>query len=310
MANSPILIELPSGLDNLTAKLFAISTQLGDANPVNDEAFDNLTGPDALNEYTNREGLYYTYVDEALAGWHYLLVEDADDNSTVATGWVYLTDTTNYHYVQFDVPSSDASPTSVANAEYYNIVTRSTADNNALFFEWPDTGRTITSKVSFNGGPYGSVSGNISEVRAEGSGFLYQLSFSSADRANVGVSEYELTDGITTRYLPLATDSGGSNGGAGLYQLNISVRNITGDVLQGARVNVDSTTLTQTSNSLGQIVFNLDSGAYVITCSPPAGYDTPSSQVANIVTADQSMVFVLTPTDPDAGGDGCTVPWI
>jgi hypothetical protein len=170
MANTPVLVELPVGLDNITVKLFRISTLTGDANPLNDDVFDNTSGPDSVLEYTNRDGLYYTYIDEALTGWHYALFEDADDSSVVASGWVYLTDTENYHYVTFDSPSSDAAPSvgtfsaGGSGGTYYNIVTRSSADNNPVFFEWPDTGRVITGRKSPNGGPYTSVSGSITEV--------------------------------------------------------------------------------------------------------------------------------------------------
>ncbi len=311
MANSPILVELPSGLDNITVKLFAISTALGDANPINDSQYDNTSGPDSVVEYSNRVGLYATYVDESLTGWFYALFEDTDDYSTVASGWVYLTDTSNYHYVQFDVPTSDSAPSSstgtASSGQYYNIVSRGSADNNPVHFEWPETGRTVTARVSFNGGPYASVTGNVSEVRAEGTSFLYQLSYAQADRATVGVAEYELTDGITTRYLPLATDSGGSNGGEGLFQLTVTVRDVSNNALQGARINVDGTTLTQTSNSLGQCVFNLDSGVYLLECSPPAGYDTPLGNVVTITSSDTLSIFSLTPTSDD---DTTCVPWI
>jgi len=313
MANTPVLVELPSGLDNILVKLYRISVIDGDANVLNDEVYDNTSGPDAVTEYTNKEGLYYTYIDEPLAGWHYAKYEDGDDGSIVATGWVYMTDTVNYHYTQFDVPVSDESPAAQGRAatsasEYYNIVTRSSADNNPVFFEWPDTGRVITGRKSINGGPYTSIAGSITEIRPEGSVFLYQLSYDAADRATVGVAEYELTDGLTTRFLPLSVDTGGSNGGSGLYQLTVTVTDLSANSLQGARINIDGTTLTQTTGVGGTAVFNVDSGVYLLTVSPPAGYDTPVSQTVTVSNADTSSSFTLTETG--GGGGDCDIPWI
>jgi len=312
MANTPVLVELPDGLDNILVKLYRISVTDGDANVLNDEIYDNTSGPDAVTEYSNKEGLYYTYIDEPLSGWHYAKFEDGDDGSIVATGWVYMTDTVNYHYVQFDVPASDASPQAQARAlssgaDYYNIVTRSSADNNPVFFEWPDTGRVITGRKSPNGGPYSSLAGAISEVRPEGSVYLYQIAYDAADRATTGVMEIELTDGITTRFLPLAVDTGGSNGGSGLYQVTITVQDTSADALQGARINVDGTTLTQTTGTNGTVVFNLDPGVYTLECSPPAGYDTPVGQVVTVTSSDTSATFTLNSTQPPTG---CDVPWI
>lgn len=218
MANSPIIVELPTGLTGLTVKFFQISLALGDTNPANDDTFDNTSGPDSLTEYTNREGLYATFVDESLVGWHYALIEDGA-SALVASGWVYLTDTVNYHYIQFDVPTSDSAPgaqsAGTSSGQYYNTVYRAVGDTNPIHFEWPDTAMSITARQSLNGGPYSSVAGAITEVRAEGTVFLYRLAYNAADRTNDGVIEYELTDGTTTRYLPLSADTGGSGGGGG-----------------------------------------------------------------------------------------------
>jgi hypothetical protein len=76
---------------------------------------------------------------------------------------------------------------------------------------------------------------------------------------------------------------------------------------QGARVNVDGTTLTLVTDSSGQCVFNLDSGIYTLHVSPPAGYQTPTGNVVTITTADVSSTFTLAATTPS--GD-CDVPWV
>ena len=95
-------------------------------------------------------------------------------------------------------------------------------------------------------------------------------------------------------------------GGSGLYQVTVSVQDASNNALQGARVNVDGTTLTLTTDSSGECVFNLDSGVYLLSCSPPAGFDTPTSLVATVTTADLNKEFTLTPTSSAS----CDVPWV
>ena len=109
-------------------------------------------------------------------------------------------------------------------------------------------------------------------------------------------------------YLDAQVSSAGS-GGTGLYQATVRVQGSNGDALQGARVNVDGTTLTMTTGTSGEVTFNLDSGVYLMDVSPPAGYDTPVSQVVTITSSNPATtIYTLSETDPDAGG--CTPPWI
>ena len=116
------------------------------------------------------------------------------------------------------------------------------------------------------------------------------------------------TSGTLGFYLDAQVSSAGS-GGSGLYQATVRVQDSNNDALQGARINVDGTTLTLTTNSQGEVTFNLDSGVYLLEVSPPAGYDTPTGQVLTVLTSDPAdTIFTLYPTDPDAGG--CTPPWI
>jgi len=99
------------------------------------------------------------------------------------------------------------------------------------------------------------------------------------------------------------------SGGTGLYQLTVLVQDTSANALQGARVNIDGTTLTLTTDSSGEVVFNLDSGIYTLDVSPPAGYETPISNIVTINTSDTSSTFTLAATSDGGGGD-CDVPWL
>jgi hypothetical protein len=93
-------------------------------------------------------------------------------------------------------------------------------------------------------------------------------------------------------------------GGVGMFQASVRVEDSNGASLQGARVNVDGTTLSLTTGVDGVVVFNLDSGVYLLNLLPPAGYATPAGQVLTITSSDPAQtVFSL-----DSGG--CGVPWI
>ena len=107
-------------------------------------------------------------------------------------------------------------------------------------------------------------------------------------------------------YLDAQVSTAGA-GGSGLYQVTVNVQNQDGDALQGARINVDGTTLTLVSDSAGQCVFNLDSGIYLLEMSPPAGYQTPVGNTVTVTTSDISSTFTLTATAPS--GD-CDIPWV
>ena len=115
-----------------------------------------------------------------------------------------------------------------------------------------------------------------------------------------------VTEGTFGYYVDAQVSSAGA-GGSGLYQVTVTVQNESAEVLQGARVNVDGTTLTLVTDSSGQCVFNLDSGVYTLHVSPSAGYQTPTGNVVTITTADVSSTFTLAETTPS--GD-CDVPWV
>ena len=115
-----------------------------------------------------------------------------------------------------------------------------------------------------------------------------------------------VTEGTFGYYVDAQVSSAGA-GGSGLYQVTVNVQNQAGDALQGARINVDGTTLTLVSDSAGQCVFNLDSGIYLLEMSPPAGYQTPVGNTVTVTTSDTSSTFTLTATTPS--GD-CDIPWV
>ena len=113
---------------------------------------------------------------------------------------------------------------------------------------------------------------------------------------------HTITD--TFGYFLDAQVSSAGAGGSGLYQVTVRVEDSSNDALQGARVNVDGTTLTLTTPSSGEVVFNLDSGVYLLNVSPPAGYTTPTGQVVTVATADISETFTLT------GSGTCSPGWV
>jgi hypothetical protein len=114
------------------------------------------------------------------------------------------------------------------------------------------------------------------------------------------------TSGTFGYYLDAQVSTAGA-GGSGLYQVTVNVQNQDGDALQGARINVDGTTLTLVSDSAGQCVFNLDSGIYLLEMSPPAGYQTPVGNTITVTTSDISSTFTLTATAPS---EDCDIPWV
>ena len=112
------------------------------------------------------------------------------------------------------------------------------------------------------------------------------------------------TTANTFGYFLDAQVSSAGSGGSGLYQITVRVQDSDSNALQGARVNVDGTTLTLATGSSGEVVFNLDSGVYLLNVSPPAGYVTPVGQVVTVVTSDLSETFNL------AGPAACSSGWI
>ena len=108
----------------------------------------------------------------------------------------------------------------------------------------------------------------------------------------------------TLGYFLDAQVSGAGAGGTGLYQVTVRVEDSSNNSLQGARVNVDGTTLTLTTGSSGDVTFNLDSGVYLLNVSPPAGYNTPLGQVVTVTTADLSETFTL------VGSGTCSPGWV
>jgi hypothetical protein len=97
-----------------------------------------------------------------------------------------------------------------------------------------------------------------------------------------------------------------SAAGTGLYEVTVTVEDSSNSALQGARIAVEGTTLFLTTDSSGSVTFNLDSGVYLLACSPPAGYQTPTDLVASVSTSNVSVEFTLT-ANPSSS---CDQPWI
>lgn len=177
------------------------------------------------------------------------------------------------------------------------------------------------------------VAADVHEVQADGltnsteiagiwstlvaDGAVYQFTTNALENAPSGsVSIPAIVDAVwdeertghttanTFGYFLDAQVSGAGSGGSGLYQITVRVEDSSNNALQGARVNVDGTTLTLTTGSSGEIVFNLDSGVYLLNVSPPAGYTTPLGQVVTVTTADLSETFTL------VGSGTCSPGWV
>ena len=148
-------------------------------------------------------------------------------------------------------------------------------------------------------------------------GSVYQFTTNALENAPSGsVSIPAIVDAVwdeertghttanTFGYFLDAQVSGAGSGGSGLYQVTVRVEDSDNNALQGARVNVDGTTLTLATGNSGEVVFNLDSGVYLLNVSPPAGYVTPVGQVVTVASADISETFTL------AGPAACSTGWI
>jgi len=188
---------------------------------------------------------------------------------------------------------------------YTNVVRRNADDDQPLYFEWPTPSETLTAQKSINGAAYEDIVGSVSFLRTEAGANLYTISYEAADRPTDGTAEYKVTSGTVTRIIPLSVDTGGGGDGAGLYQLTVNVVDVNGNGLAGARINIDGTNIVLATDTLGRCVFNVDPAAYVLTCSPPAGYETPAQEVANVLD-DMSLTFSLA----ESSGSSCTPPWI
>jgi hypothetical protein len=97
-------------------------------------------------------------------------------------------------------------------------------------------------------------------------------------------------------------DAAWTTSGAGIYTLTCTVKDASDNLISGARVNLDGTTSTATSNSQGIAVFNVDAGSYTLVTSPPSGYQTPAN-VSVTISADSTATIVLTQAS-DAGNAG------
>lgn len=126
-----------------------------------------------------------------------------------------------------------------------------------------------------------------------------------------GLSTFDPASDVVARVTLVDTTTDLTNqtaGGIGMFQASVLITDGNGNALQGARVNVDGTTLSLTTGVSGTVQFNLDSGVYLLNVLPPANYDTPAGQVLTITASDPAQtVFSLTTTSPPSG---CDIPWL
>jgi len=134
MANTIVECMAPAGL-TLTLKLYA-------------EGSDVESASSSLVEESNRQGFFLATVTESLAGWFSANIITTAGSNLVASGWVYLADTTDSYFVSDliggmalqntirrldDLNDFDAAADAVANVTTVATVTAiSAAERNAL----------------------------------------------------------------------------------------------------------------------------------------------------------------------------------
>ena len=274
-------LPLTAGESGLTLKLY------------NPQSGTQLNAPgDAMQEMGN--GVFYADVTQDISGDLRADVLDADGDA-IASDWLYEGNSV------VGLARTDEEPEPV----YTNVVRRNADDDQPLYFEWPTPSESLTAEKSINGGAYEAIDGVVSYLRTEAGANLYTIAYEASDRPTDGTAEYKVTSGTVTRIIPLSVDTGGGGDGSGLYQLTVYARDIDGNGLAGARVNIDGTGITLATDTLGKCVFNVDPAVYLLNCSPPAGYETPVQEVANVLD-DLSVTFTLAKST-DAG---CHIPWV
>jgi hypothetical protein len=259
----------------------------------NPESGTQINSPGTLLQEIGN-GVFYADVSQSLARDLRADVIDSDGDA-LASDWLYEGNSV------VGLARTDVEPEPV----YTQVVRRNADDEQPLYFEWPNPSETLTAQRSLNGGAYEDIAGTVAYFRTEAGMNLYTLAYDAADRPSEGQAEYKVTSGSATRIIPLSVDTGGGGDGNGLYQLTVQAKDINGNGLAGARINIDGTNITLATDTLGYAVFNVDPAAYVLNCSPPAGYDTPSQEVANVL-GDTGLTFTLSQS---SSGSGC-VPWI
>jgi len=275
-------LPLNAGDDGLMLKLY---------NPQSGVMINSPAG-DLMQDMGN--GVFYADVTQGLALDLRADVLDADGDP-IASDWLYEGNSV------VGLARTDVEPEPV----YTSVVRRNSDDDQPLYFEWPNPSESLSAQRSLNGGAYEDIDGTVDYFRTEAGANLYTLSYDAADRPSDGQAEYKVTSGSVTRIIPLSVDTGGGGDGSGLYQLTVHAKDINGNGLAGARINIDGTGITLATDTLGKCVFNVDPAAYMLNCSPPAGYDTPTQEVANVL-GDTSVTFTLV----ESSDSGCGVPWI
>lgn len=136
----------------------------------------------------------------------------------------------------------------------------------------------------------------------------YRIGISNVPSAadNASAVRSELTE-IARLDVPVS-DAVAAAGGTGIYAITVTCKESDDTPVSGARVTIQGTSYTETSDSDGEVRFNVDAGVYSLVTSPPSGYQTPVNVGVTVVDADvDDAEVVLTVTDPSSPSD---VGWV
>jgi len=164
-------------------------------------------------------------VTEALAGWYDAVIIDGSSNIVTERGpdakVYFIGDVAGTYVVGSNVTLTQYQ----ADILYFQPVVRSAADNKAISFLWPLTGRSFTGSTKvIDQGASSAITGAITELGGVGDKYEYSIAYNAADRPTVeGTVRYTLTDGTNTRYLTLRVErSSVEDTGATSYEIVVN----------------------------------------------------------------------------------------
>lgn len=189
-----------------------------------------------------------------------------------------------------------------AGIEFIPPATVSIADTKPLTILWPVDGDTITGEVSIDNGAFQPCAGTpITQVGTiDGPLYSYTLPYSAADRpSGEGTAVYRFTGSVgspvyqallTLKVIPIAAGTG-----TGSHTVTTTVTSSSVAIVGANVVVYSGSTLVGwgTTNSSGQVVFNLNAGAYTFTVRTLTGY-APHTPVARTISGTTSVSLTLT----------------